>query len=106
MSKVILSMALLAIVCCCSALTVDATNTPKATVGDIVIDGHDLRKTVNCNGNNVVVDANNSVLTLRGECNEIQVNGAENTITVDVVASIVLNSADNTVRWKKAAKGA
>jgi hypothetical protein len=72
---------------------------------DIVINGHEMRKTVNCNGNNVVVDANDSVLTLRGKCNEVKVNGSTNSITIDEVASIVLESADNTVRWKKAAKG-
>ena len=71
-----------------------------------MISGHDLRKTVNCSGNNVVIDANDSVLTLRGQCNEVPVNGSTNTITIDVIASIVLESADNTVRWKKAANGA
>jgi hypothetical protein len=45
------------------------------------------------------------VFTLRGQCNEVEVNGASNSITIDVVASIVLNSADNVVRWKKAARG-
>ena len=72
---------------------------------DIVIKGHDLRKTVDCGGNDVVVEANDSVIIVRGECNELRVNGSTNTITVNTVASIVLNSADNTVRWKKAAKG-
>jgi len=35
----------------------------------------------------------------------LKVDGSTNTVTVDSVASIVLNSADNTIRWKKAAKG-
>src|SRR5262245_26499038 len=72
---------------------------------DIVVSGHDLRKTIDCKGNNVIVDANDSIITIRGECNELRVNGSTNTISVNVVASIVLNSADNTVRWKKAANG-
>lgn len=105
MSKAILSMAMLFIVCYCNAVKVGATDTTSGTGKDIVISGHDLNKTVNCNGNNVVVDANDSVITLRGQCNEVQVNGSSNAITIDVVASIVLNSADNAVRWKKAAKG-
>jgi hypothetical protein len=91
--------------CYCNAVKVDATNTTGRTTGDIVINGHDLRKTVDCNGNNVIVDANDSVITLRGQCNEVKLNGSTNTITIDVVASIVLESADNTVRWKKAANG-
>lgn len=105
MSKVIPSIAMLFILCYCNAFNVAATNTTSATGEDIVISGHDLRKTANCNGKNVVVDANDSVITLRGQCNEVEVNGGSNTITIDVVASIVLNSADNVVRWKKAAKG-
>ena len=105
MSKVILSIAMLFILCYCNAVKVDATDTTSGTGEDIVINGHDLRKTVNCNGNNVVVDANDSDLTLRGECKEVKVNGSTNTITIDLVASIVLESADNTVRWKKAANG-
>ena len=105
MSKVVLSLAMLFVSCYWNAVKVDVTANPTGSAEDIVINGHDLRKTVNCNGNNVVVDANDSVLTLRGECNEVQVNGSSNTITIDVVASILLNSADNTVRWKKAAKG-
>lgn len=82
-----------------------ATALIKSPTSDIVISGHDLRKTVRCNGDKVVIDANNSVFTLRGQCDEVEVNGAENTITIDVVATIVLNSADNTVWWKKAANG-
>ena len=72
---------------------------------DIVIRGHHLRRTVNCKGNNVLVDANESVIILQGECNELTIDGCCNTITVDAVASIVLNSSDNKVRWKKAANG-
>ena len=105
MSKLILSTAMLFILCYCSAIKVDAVNTTRGTGDDIVINGHDLRKTVDCKGNNVVVDANDSVITVRGECNEVQVNGSTNTITIDTVGSIVLMSADNTVRWKKALKG-
>ena len=104
MVKVMLSVAML-ILCYCSAVKVDATNTTTGDGKDIVVSGHDLRRTLNCNGNNVVIDANDSVLTLLGECNEVEVNGASNSITIDVVASIVVNSADNVVRWKKAAKG-
>ena len=104
MSKVIFSTVILFLLCYGSAVKVDATNAAGRR-GDIVINGHDLRKTVDCNGNNVVVDANDSVITMRGECNEVKVNGSTNTITIDQVASIVLDSADNTVRWKKAANG-
>lgn len=105
MSKTILAVAILGMFCCVSAAGLRAAGRSTPPVQDIMISGHDLHKTVDCNGKNVVIDANDSTITLRGECNEIQVNGSTNTITVDVVASIVLNSADNTVRWKKAAKG-
>ena len=105
MLRVIFSMALLFCLFCGGMAGTGAAGMTGGTAGDIVINGHDLRKTVDCTGNDVVVDANDSVITIRGECNELRVNGSTNTITVNTVASIVLNSADNTVRWKKAAKG-
>ena len=46
MSKLILSTAMLFILCYCSAIKVDAVNTTRGTGDDIVINGHDLRKTV------------------------------------------------------------
>jgi len=105
MLRVIFSMALLFSLCCAGLSSIGAAGTTAGAAGDIVIAGHDLKKTVDCTGNDVVVDANDSVITIRGECKELRVNGSTNTITVNIVASIVLNSADNTVRWKKAAKG-
>ncbi len=99
------SIVLLLILICGNVLTPSAVELANYAGEDIVIGGHDLRKTVNCNGNNVVVDANDSELFLKGQCNEVRVNGSTNKITIDVVASIVLESADNTVRWKKAAQG-
>lgn len=105
MMRIVLSMGLLLIFVCGNALTPSAAEAANPAGEDIVISGHDLRKTVNCNGNNVVVDANDSELILKGQCNEVRVNGSTNAITIDVVASIVLDSADNTVRWKKAARG-
>ena len=103
MLKTIFSLAMLSLLCSVG-LTIECRTT-KAAGQDITISGHDLKKTVTCKGNNVVIDANDSVLTLKGECNEVQVNGSTNTITIDAVASILLNSADNTVRWKKATQG-
>ena len=99
----ILLISLLSILCL--GFVLNAAARTGNTRDDLVINGHDLKKTVDCNGRSVVVDANDSVITLRGECNELKVDGSSNTITVDSVASIVLNSADNTIRWKKAAKG-
>src|SRR5215831_20704097 len=103
MSKLIPPLTLFLALCFMSSSNV--AGRMSATPSDIVIGGHDLKRTADCNGNSVVVDANDSLITLKGECNEIRVNGSTNTITVDTVASIVLNSADNTIRWKKAAKG-
>lgn len=105
--RIILSIGLLLLFVCSNPLTpmavADAGD--DYLVIDIVIDGHDLHRTVNCNGNNVVVKANDSKLILKGQCKEVQVNGSTNILTIDVVASIILESADNTVRWKKAAQG-
>src|SRR5215813_1194975 len=105
MIKIVPLIGLLLVLCCSNAATFSATGVTGSMADDIVIGGHDLKKTVTCNGNNVVVDANDSTLTLKGQCNEVRVNGSTNTITIDVVASIVLDSADNKVRWKKAARG-
>src|SRR5258707_1338503 len=105
MLKVIFSIALLFLPCYSNGVRTGATGITGGIGADIVINGHDLRKTVDCTGNNLIVEANDSVITARGECNELRVDGSTNTITVNVVASIVLNSADNTVRWKKAANG-
>lgn len=103
MIRMALPIGLFLVLACLSALPPNAAKAGSSD--DLVINGHDLRKTYNCNGNSVVVDANDSELILKGQCNEVKVNGSTNTITIDVVASIVLESADNTVRWKKAAKG-
>ena len=102
MSYVIILIAALVSTASGVVTTIDVTRNAS---DKIVITGHDLKKTVDCAGHDVIVDANDSVLTIRGECNEVQVNGSTNTITLNVVAKIVLNSADNVVRWKKAAKG-
>ena len=104
MLKLVLSIATL--LALSQAFTAGANVHPSPTGDEIVISGHDLVKTVNCNGKNVVIDANDSTLTFRGQCNEVKVNGSTNTITLEEVATIVLESADNTVRWKKAASGA
>jgi hypothetical protein len=103
--RIVFSTGLLLLFVCGNALTPSAAEIIISAGDDIEISGHDLRKTVTCNGNNVVVDANDSQLTLKGQCNEVRVNGSTNAITIDVVGSIVLESADNTVRWKKAAHG-
>jgi hypothetical protein len=105
MRRVIFSIVLIFSLYYGNVVRIGATDMTGGTAGDIVINGHDLRKTVDCTGNDVVVEANDSIITVRGECKELRVNGSTNTITISTVASIVLNSADNTVRWKKAAKG-
>lgn len=105
MVRIVFAMGLLFVFVCGNALTPTVAAVAGRAGEDIVIEGHDLRKTVNCNGNDVVVNANDSELILKGQCNEVRVNGSTNAITIDVVASIVLESADNTVRWKKAARG-
>ena len=77
MLRVIFSMAVLFTLCHGNAVSIAATERNSDT-GDIVINGHDLHKTVDSSGNNVVVDANDSVITIRGECNELRVNGSTN----------------------------
>src|SRR6185295_14804412 len=96
MLKMVLSTAILLALSHGEAFTAGANVHPNTTGDEIVISGHDLVKTVNCNGKNVVIDANDSTLTFRGQCNEIKVNGSTNTITLEEVATIVLESADNT----------
>jgi hypothetical protein len=103
--RLVFSTGLLLLLVCGNGLIPSAAEITHSAGEDIVIGGHDLKKTVTCKGNNVVVDANDSQLTLKGQCNEVRVNGSTNVITIDVVASIVLESADNTVRWRKAAQG-
>jgi hypothetical protein len=55
--------------------------------------------------NRVMVNGGNMVVILKGACSQIMLNGDGNDVTLEAVAEIVYNGADNKVRYSRYANG-
>jgi hypothetical protein len=72
---------------------------------DLVIqdDGRTIDHTCG-NGQAIIVNGDQNVITLHGPCKDVHVNGARNRITTDQVQSIIANGDANQVQWRAGPK--
>ena len=89
---------------------------------DIAFARNDEKAAIDCSGSTVSVRGDDNTLTLKGECNkldvsgddnviiattikDLDVSGSDNTITVDTVSKISASGDDNTIKWTRGAAG-
>jgi hypothetical protein len=53
----------------------------------------------------VFIDGASNTVTLTGPCRELQVDGANNKVTAEIIGSVSIEGANNLVTWKKALSG-
>jgi hypothetical protein len=74
-----------------------ATNAQGET---ITVNGPKQTKTVTCSKfNRVVVNHTDNVVTIKGACRQIMINGNRNDVTAEAALEIVVNGSENTVRY-------
>lgn len=75
--------------------------------GDTIsIAGDKQNKTAACTKfNRVAVNGDDSVVTIKGVCRQIMINGDKNKITADAAMEFVLNGSQNTVRYSRFPNG-
>jgi hypothetical protein len=68
--------------------------------------GDEQKKTETCaKFNRVLVNGNKSVLTIKGVCRQIMINGDGNDVTADAAMEFVLNGSENTIRYSRYPNG-
>jgi hypothetical protein len=64
------------------------------------------KKTVVCSKyNQVMLNDSDGVITIKGACRQIMINGDRNDVTAEAVMSIVFNGEENKVKYSKYANG-
>ena len=72
----------------------------------ISIDGFELKRSVNCTKyNRVMINGDESNITIKGVCRQVMINGDKNKITADAAMEYVVNGTENTVNYSKFANG-
>ncbi|MBK6750021.1 MAG: DUF3060 domain-containing protein [Acidobacteria bacterium] len=66
----------------------------------ITVNGHDLKKTAACTKfNRVMISGGRNVITIKGACQLITINGDGNRIISDAALQFVINGTNNTVNY-------
>ena len=75
--------------------------------GDTIsIDGLKQNKSTACTKyNRVTINGDDSVITVKGACRQIMVNGDRNKITADAAAEFVFNGGENIVKYSRFPNG-
>ncbi len=64
------------------------------------------KKTVVCNKyNQVMLNDSDGVITIKGACRQIMINGNRNDVTAEAVMGIVFNGEENKVKYSRYANG-
>ncbi len=72
----------------------------------ISVDGHDQKKSVACTKfDRVNINGGRHVVTVKGACRQIMVNGDSNQITLDAAMEIVINGEENTIKYSRYVNG-
>lgn len=72
----------------------------------ISINGYGLSKTTACTKfNPVMLNGDTNVVTIKGTCRQVMVNGDKNRIAADAAMEFVINGSENTVSYSRFANG-
>lgn len=70
------------------------------------VNGPEEKQTVNCTKyNRVMINGAANVVTVKGACWQIMINGDRNQVAAEAVSEIVVNGGDNTVNYTRYANG-
>lgn len=85
----------------------DIVNVDTSQTGpSISIDGYEIKRSVTCTKyNRVMVNGDESTITIKGVCRQVMINGDKNKITADAAMEFVINGSENTVSYSKFANG-
>jgi hypothetical protein len=85
----------------------DVVEVDTSQQGDTIhFNGEGQKKTESCTKfNRLMVNGDKYVLTIKGVCRQIMINGDGNDITADAAMEFVLNGSNNTVRYSRYANG-
>jgi hypothetical protein len=75
--------------------------------GDILtVNGDGLKKALDCTKyNQVMINGNSTVSTIKGACRRITVNGDGNQVTADAVMELVFNGTENKITYSRFPNG-
>jgi hypothetical protein len=75
--------------------------------GDLISVNKDgEKKPVTCDKyNQVMINSSDTVITIKGGCRQLMINGNNNDVTAEAVMSVVFNGEDNKVKYSKYANG-
>jgi hypothetical protein len=72
----------------------------------LTVDGPNEKKTVECTKfNRLTVNSNDNVVTIKGACKQLMINGNRNDVTAEAIVDIVVNGSENNVKYSKYANG-
>lgn len=72
----------------------------------ILINGPNAKKTVTCTKfNRVMVNDSDNVVTIKGACRQITINGKRNEVTADAAMEFVINGTENNIRYSRFVNG-
>ena len=72
----------------------------------IFVDGDKQNKSAACTKfDRIMVNGNRSLITIKGACRQIMINGDANTITAAAALEYVFNGSDNTVKYSRFVNG-
>ncbi len=70
------------------------------------VNGQDQKKSLNCKKlDRVTVNGDRNVVTIKGPCRQIVMNGDNNQITGDAAIELVFNGANNSVKYSRYVNG-
>lgn len=74
--------------------------------GSLVVDGNHKVIRRGCAGlSSVVIGGNHNVVTLTGNCANVQIDGNHNVVNVEGVSRLLVQGNHNTVSWKRGVGG-
>jgi hypothetical protein len=72
----------------------------------ITVSGYDVKRSVACTKlNRVMINGNRNVISIKGACRQIMINGDSNKITSDAAMEFALNGDDDTVTYSRYVNG-
>lgn len=85
----------------------DVVEVDIAQQGDLIsLNEPKMKKTVTCDKyNQVMLNDSDGVITIKGACRQIMINGNRNDVTAEAVMGIVFNGEENKVKYSRYANG-
>ena len=72
----------------------------------LTVDGPNEKKNVVCSKyNRVMVNSNDNVVTIKGACKQLMINGNGNDVTAEAIVDIVVNGSENNIKYSRFANG-